>query len=141
MAVSGDAEIDISDLPQEHIEVHAEGVPIARLAWDSGHHRVVALACHGVKHGSHPRWAKLEKKLSELVGTDKKNECEICRGNSWLPVSTGEGLTAASLGLSVGIYRGVTLPKEEIPEDISKLSLVRAFFGVPAPGVGDGSSE
>lgn len=117
-----------------HIEVHCQGMPIARLAWEeeTKDHRVVALACYAGRHGTHGAFKAIADKISALTKPPDESQCHICQGRKWLATSSVEGKTAAAQGVAVRCYRGVHLPSSSRLDKASKEStqdLFTALFG------------
>lgn len=100
-------------LPPEHVQADADGVCVARLAWEDGAHRVVALACHRAAHGVRDEYAKVQKMIDDLTGIHLEAEdCNSCGGTGWLPAADRTARTVASMGLMVRRFRGVVLPED-----------------------------
>ena len=109
-----------------HVEIRGEAggerVPVARLAWEGDHHRVVALACFRAAHGVAPAYRALAGRLRALAGSPDPGKCPTCRGTGWLPVDSPMARQSALIALSLGSYRGVVLPRSErILESVAAL--------------------
>jgi hypothetical protein len=86
-------------------------MPIARLLLKEGKYSLVALACYGAGHETHPLYKDLSKKLKELNAAACRPErvCNICDGKKWLLPNEQACITAAKYGAAIGYYRGIKL--------------------------------
>jgi len=131
MQAVGMGESEKLNLPQEHLEVWCNSVPVARLAWEEERqdHRVVAIACTSGSHGvMDPKWKDIGERLQRLAQRLPKRKCQLCNGTKWIPADSKAAKLVAVLSGSLKMYRGVVYTPTEkfakFAEKMASLSLV-----------------
>jgi hypothetical protein len=126
----------VLDDPGEHLDslavVVCETMPVAMVKHiEDDRFDVTHLACYQPTHGTHPRMAELAGRLSGLVRADKvPSACPMCGGREWLPVGGEEARSGAAFAVSLGVFRGIELPKTESLEQLRKVAIELAFSSV-----------
>ena len=133
--VDGDGTITLEE-PDEPLDdpavVVAETMGIAMVEHvDGDKFKIVEIHCYAPSHGSHPKFAKITKLLAKHNKRQNENiTCPICAGRGWLPAGGTEAKTAASLAVSLGVFRGVKLPETEELKKAQNTSINSAFSNV-----------
>jgi hypothetical protein len=128
LSVINGGDVDI-EYDSSHLEVSCEEMPIARLILKDEKYSVVALACYGAGHETHPLYKDLSKKLKELNAAAGRPErvCHICNGKEWLIPKESSCITAAKYGAAIGYYRGIKLVKSGELEKAADSSIEDVF--------------
>ena len=131
----GDGTITLEE-PDEPLSdpavVLAETMGIAMVEHIAGDKfNVIELHCYAPAHGSHPKFAKITKLLAPYNKRQNKNiTCPMCSNRGWLPAGGSEAKTAASLSVSLGVFRGVELPKTDELKKAQETAINGAFPNV-----------
>lgn len=122
--------------PDETLEglavVVCETMPIAMIQHVEGNEfKVTHLACYQPIHGAHPKMVELSKSLLGFTRANRSSPvCQMCGGKEWLPVGGEEARTGAAFAISLGIFRGVQLPKCEELEQLRETAMEKAFANI-----------
>lgn len=122
--------------PSEQLEdltiVLCETMPIAMVKHvEDDRFMVTHLACYQPVHGVHPKLADLTDILKSFSRADRvPATCPMCDGTEWLRVGGEEARTGAAFAISLGVFRGVELPKTEELEQLRQVAVEKAFSNI-----------
>lgn len=121
------------DDPARNRIVECEGLAVALLRPAGDGWEVAALACIGVAHGVHPRYAALTARIAALrervLGPTPAGPCPRCDGSGWLEFESDEARRVRALARSFGMWRGIVDPHPRVATREETILALDVFLG------------